>query len=122
MALARPQIYVYNLLITVACVKIAVRCPKLKPIPEEAMRKSLILAITAIGGGVGYAAGVTDVATGPTTDDSSTWRWHVSSILASQGSATSNAVEVGVLGAEAFNQRYERYTPLGLPQPRGDLR
>ena len=32
------------------------------------MRKSLILAITAIGGGVGYAAGVTDVATGPTTD------------------------------------------------------
>lgn len=86
------------------------------------MRKSLILAITAIGGGVGYAAGVTDVATGPTTDDSSTWRWHVSSILASQGSATSNAVEVGVLGAEAFNQRYERYTPLGLPQPRGDLR
>jgi hypothetical protein len=27
-------------------------------------------------------------------------------------------MEVGVLGAEAFNQRYERYTPLGLPQPR----
>jgi hypothetical protein len=92
-------------------------------IPEEAMRKSLILAITAIGGGVGYAAGVTEVATGPTTDDSSTWRWHVSSILATQGNTTSHGMEtVGVLGAEAFNQRYERYTPLGLPQPRGDLR
>ena len=46
------------------------------------MRKSLILALTAIGGGVGYAAGVTEVATGPSTDDPSTWRWHVSSILA----------------------------------------
>ena len=91
-------------------------------IPEEAMRKSLILALTAIGGGVGYAAGVTEVATGPTTDDSSTWRWHVSSILAAQGDTSSRRVEVGVLGAEAFNQRYERYTPLGLPQPRGDLR
>ena len=87
------------------------------------MRKSLILALTAIGGGVGYAAGVTEVATGPTTDDSSTWRWHVSSILASQGNTNSHGMEtVGVLGAEAFNQRYERYTPLGLPQPRGDLR
>jgi hypothetical protein len=85
------------------------------------MRKSLILALTAIGGGVGYAAGVSEVATGPSTDDSSTWRWHVSSILASQDKERSQAMEtVGVLGAEAFSQRYERYTPLGLPQPRGD--
>jgi hypothetical protein len=90
---------------------------------EETMRKSLILAITAIGGGVGYAAGVTQVATGPMTDDSSTWRWHVSSILAGQGDARSQGVDtVGVLGVEAFNQRYERYTPLGLPQTRSDSR
>jgi hypothetical protein len=90
---------------------------------EETMRKSLILALTAIGGGVGYAAGVTEVATGPSTDDSSTWRWHVSSILAGQGDASSQGMEtVGVLGPEAFNQRYERYTPLGLPQPRGNSR
>ena len=46
------------------------------------MRKSLILALTAIGGGAGYAAGVTEVATGPGMDDPTTWRWHVSSILA----------------------------------------
>jgi hypothetical protein len=92
-------------------------------IPEETMRKSLILALTAIGGGVGYAAGVTEVATGPSTDELSTWRWHVSSILAAQGDTASRGMEtIGVLGAEAFNQRYERYTPLGLPQPRNDSR
>jgi hypothetical protein len=84
------------------------------------MRKSLILALTAIGGGVGYAAGMSEVATGPSTDDASTWRWHVSSILAGQGEARFQGMEtVGVLGA-VFSQRYERYTPLGLPQPRGD--
>jgi hypothetical protein len=86
------------------------------------MRKSLILALTAIGGGAAYAAGVTEVATGPGTDNPATWRWHVSSILAAQSDARSQRVEVGVLGAEAFNQRYERYTPLGLPQPRSDSR
>src|ERR1700727_1003247 len=92
-------------------------------IPEETMRKSLILALTAIGGGVGYAAGVTEVATGLSQDDLSTWRWHVSSILAAQGDTASRGMEtIGVLGAEAFNQRYERYTPLGLPQPRNDSR
>jgi hypothetical protein len=86
-------------------------------IAEETMRKSLILAITAIGGGVGYAAGVTEVATGPSTDDPSTWRWQVSSILAAQSDPTSRRMETV---ADAFNQRYERYTPLGLPQPRSD--
>ena len=86
------------------------------------MRKSLILALTAIGGGAGYAAGVTEVATGPGIDDPATWRWHVSSILAAQSDTGSRRVEVGVLGAEAFNQRYERYTPLGLPQPRSNSR
>jgi hypothetical protein len=87
------------------------------------MRKSLILAITAIGGGVGYAAGVTQVATGPGTDDPSTWRWHVSSILNSQSDASRRHGEtVGLLDARAFDQRYERYTPLGLPQGRGETR
>ena len=86
------------------------------------MRKSLILALTAIGGGVGYAAGVTEVATGPGTDDPSTWRWHVSSILSQSDTQVVSAGEtVGVLGAQAFNQRYERYTPFGLPQPRGEF-
>jgi hypothetical protein len=85
------------------------------------MRKSLIFLATAIGGGVSYAAGVTEVATGPSMDEPSTWRWQISSILASQSDATSRRAEaVGVVDADAFNQRYERYTPLGLPQPRDD--
>jgi len=87
------------------------------------MRKSLVVALTAIGGGAGYAAGVTEVATGPSTDDPSTWRWQVTSILAAQSDTISRRIEtVGVLDADAFNQRYERYTPLGLPQPRGGSR
>jgi hypothetical protein len=83
------------------------------------MRKSLILVATAIGGGVGYAAGVTELATGPSTDDQSTWRWHVSSILAAQSDTTSRNIETV---ADAFNQRYERYTPLGVPQTRDSPR
>jgi hypothetical protein len=87
------------------------------------MRKSLILPLIAIGGGASYAAGVTEVATGPRTDEPSTWRWQVTSILAQQSDSTSRSVEtVGVLDADAFNQRYERYSPLGLPQARGDSR
>ncbi len=84
------------------------------------MRKSLILFLIGIGGGAGYAAGVTEVATGPGMDEPSTWRWQVASILAEQGNTNARRVEtVGVLDADAFNQRYERYTPLGLPQARG---
>ena len=88
-------------------------------ITEETMRKSLILVATAIGGGVGYAAGVTEVATGPSTDDPSTWRWQVSSILAAQNDTATRQAETV---ADAFSQRYERYTPLGLPQPRDNSR
>jgi hypothetical protein len=92
-------------------------------ITEETMRKSLILPLIAIGGGASYAAGVTEVATGPGRDDPSTWRWQVTSILAEQSDTTARRIEtVGVLDADAFNQRYERYTPLGLPQARGDSR
>jgi hypothetical protein len=83
------------------------------------MRKSLVLALTAIGGGVGYAAGVSEVATGTGTDDPSTWRWQVSSILATQNDTVTLRTETI---ADAFSQRYERYTPLGLPQPRRDSR
>jgi len=87
------------------------------------MRKSLILALTAIGSGASYAAGVTEVATGPSMDEPSTWRWQVTSILAQQSASISRRAQmVGVLDADAFNQRYERYDPLGQPQARGDSR
>jgi hypothetical protein len=92
-------------------------------IAEETMRKSLILFLIGIGGGASFAAGVTEVATGPGMDEPSTWRWQVTSILAEQSDTTARRVEtVGVLDADAFNQRYERYTPLGLPQARGSSR
>jgi len=87
------------------------------------MRKSLILGLVAVGGGASYAAGVTAVATGPSVDDPSTWRWQVTSILAQQSASTSRQAEtLGVLAADAFNQRYERYDPLGLPQSRRNSR
>ncbi len=83
------------------------------------MRKSLILVATAIGGGVSYAAGVTEVATGTGMDDPSTWRWQVSSILAAQSDTAAQRAETV---ADAFSQRYERYTPSGLPRSRDDSR
>ena len=62
------------------------------------MRKSLIIPLIAIGGGASYAAGVTEVATGPIRDDPSTWRWQVSSILAEQTDTIARRAEtVGVL-------------------------
>ena len=76
------------------------------------MRKSLILIATAIGGGASYAAAATEAAAGPSADDPSTWRWRVSSILAPR---VENV-------ADAFNQRYERYTPSGLPKMRDSSR
>ena len=83
------------------------------------MRKSLIFVATAIGGGVSYAAGVTEVATGTGMDDPSTWRWQVSSILATQSDTAAQRAETV---ADAFSQRYERYTPSGLPRSRDDSR
>ena len=86
------------------------------------MRKSLILPLIAIGGGASYAAGVTEVATGPIRDDPSTWRWQVTSILAEQGDTIARRAQtVGVLDADVFNQRYERYTPLGTAEGAGRL-
>jgi hypothetical protein len=43
-----------------------------------------------------------------------TWRWHVSRILATQR-ADSEALPI--VDARAFGQRYERYSPVGLPEP-----
>jgi hypothetical protein len=87
------------------------------------MRKSLVLILTAIGGGASYAAGVTEASTGPSLDDPSTWRWQVSSILADQDGKASRSLAVGAaLDAEAFNQRHERYSPLGRRETQGDVR
>jgi hypothetical protein len=83
------------------------------------LRKSLILVLFIVGGGASYAASITQLGMDPAVTDPSTWRWQVSSILADQDKpATSSAANFGALDADAFDQHYERYSPLGLPEPR----
>ena len=81
------------------------------------MRKSLVLVLMAVGGGASYATGVTEVGVDSTMSDPSTWRWHVSSILDNQKRPPSETV--GAIGARepgAFDQRFQRYSPEGLPE------
>jgi hypothetical protein len=82
------------------------------------MRKSLILILTAIGGSASYAAGITEVGKDPSISDPATWRWHVSSILANQRNATAELVATIGASSPGDSERYQRYTPLGLPEPR----
>lgn len=81
---------------------------------EETMRKSLVLALMAIGGGASYAAAISTVGSEPQKSDPTTWRFHVSSILDQQRKADpERAAEA--LNPGAFSQRHERYSPLGVP-------
>jgi hypothetical protein len=82
------------------------------------MRKSLILVLTAIGGSASYAAGITEVGKDPSISDPATWRWHVSSILANQRKATAELVATIGASSPGDSERYQRYSPLGLPEPR----
>jgi hypothetical protein len=84
---------------------------------EETMRKSLILVLTAIGGSASYAAGITEIGRDPGNTDPATWRWHVSSILADQQRASVEAVASIRSLPTDFDQRYQRYSTLGLPEP-----
>jgi hypothetical protein len=54
-------------------------------------------------------------AVSPDGSDSSpaTWRWHVSQILDAQRAGS----DASGLDARSFDQRYERYSALGLPEP-----
>jgi len=80
------------------------------------MRKSLVLALMAVGGGASYAAAINAVGNDFPKPDPSTWRWHVSSILDQQKKADPDALEaIGALDPADFNQRHERYSPLGVP-------
>jgi hypothetical protein len=82
------------------------------------MRKSLVLALMAVGGGASYAAAVSSVGSEYQKPEPSTWRWHVSSILDEQKKADPPPMEaVGALDPDAFGQRHERYSPLGVPRP-----
>jgi hypothetical protein len=79
---------------------------------EETMRKSLVLALMAIGGGASYAAAISTVGSEPQKSDPTTWRFQVSSILDQQRKADP---EAATEARGAFSQRHERYSPLGVP-------
>jgi hypothetical protein len=81
------------------------------------MRKSLILVLTAIGGSASYAAGITELGKDPSISDPATWRWHVSSILANQRQATAELIATIGASSPGDSERYQRYSPLGLPEP-----
>ena len=74
----------------------------------------LSLALSAVG-----ATGVAADSAGQTTSsDVSTWRWHVSAILDAQRAPEG----VGATQADAFAQRYQRYSVLGrLEAPQEDI-
>jgi hypothetical protein len=82
------------------------------------MRKSLILVLTAIGGSASYAAGITELGKDSSISDPATWRWHVSSILADQRKETAEFVATIGSSSPDDTERYQRYSPLGLPEPR----
>ncbi len=46
-----------------------------------------------------------------------TWRWHVTRILAAQDVESDALATVGALDSRAFDQKYERYSSVGLPEP-----
>jgi hypothetical protein len=46
-----------------------------------------------------------------------TWRWRVSQILDAQRAGSEAAAKVGALDVRSFDQRYQRYSALGLPEP-----
>ena len=81
------------------------------------MRRSLILVLTAVGGGASYAAGITEVGRDSSMADPSTWRWHVSSILADQKAPSAQSPTTPV-DSVSFSQRHQRYSPLGVPERR----
>jgi hypothetical protein len=67
------------------------------------------LALTSLG--------VSAVGSDRSDTNPATWRWQVSQILDAQRGSSETAANVGALDARSFDQRYERYSTLGLPEP-----
>jgi hypothetical protein len=81
------------------------------------MRKSLVLALMAVGSGASYAAAVTSVGDELHNPDPSTWRWSVSSILDRQKGSPADTFQAAEVADPVVFQRHERYSPLGVPEP-----
>ena len=71
------------------------------------MLKPIVMSLALTGLGV-RAMGADGQNSSPAT-----WRWHVTKILAAQSAGEA----LPILDARAFDQRYERYSPVGLPEP-----
>lgn len=69
------------------------------------MLKPLVVSFALTGLGA-TALGADESAPGPAT-----WRWHVTRIMAEQ------QARAEPIGSATFDQRYERYTVVGLPEP-----
>jgi hypothetical protein len=76
------------------------------------VRKSLILALAALGGSASYATAITPIGPDPSSMDPATWRWHVSAILDGQQAAAAPIESASA----SFEQRYPRYSPVGRLQ------
>lgn len=71
------------------------------------MLKPIVMSLALTG------LGVSAVGADGQNSSPATWRWHVTNILAAQSAGEA----LPILDARAFDQRYERYTPVGLPEP-----
>ena len=69
------------------------------------MLKPLVVSFALTGLGVS-ALGADESGPGPAT-----WRWHVTRIMAEQ------RARAEPLGAANFDQHYQRYSVVGLPEP-----
>jgi hypothetical protein len=75
------------------------------------MLKPFVMSVAFMGLGAS-AVGLDGSDSSPAT-----WRWQVSQILDAQRSSSEVTANVGALDARSFDQRYERYSTVGLPEP-----
>ena len=73
------------------------------------MLKPIVMSLALTG------LGVSAVGADGQNSSPATWRWPVTKILAAQSEGEGEALPI--LDARAFDQRYERYSPVGLPEP-----
>ena len=85
------------------------------------MRKSLVLALMAVGGGASYAAAVSTVGSESQKSDPSTWRWHISSILYEQKKGARTVSRRSGLWIRASSSATSAIRPSGCLTPRDVL-
>jgi len=72
------------------------------------MLKPFVMSVALTG------LGVSAVGADGQNSNPAIWRWHVTQIMAVQRAESES---LPIVDARAFDQRYERYSPVGLPEP-----